>query len=59
MHILNVAVCVKEFVFPSIYSVLVYHWYINANMGLWWVVSQLNIFPTLEQANTMITIFYL
>ena len=39
-------------VFPSVYSVLVYHRYTNANIGSEWVITQLNIFPTLEHTNS-------
>ena len=33
MYLLNIPLCVNELVFPSIYSVLVYHW----NIEPWWV----------------------
>ena len=51
MYIIDVSVCVNELVFPSIYSVLVDHGYINANISPWWVVTQLNILLTTKQSN--------
>ena len=33
MYVLNFYICVNELVFPSVYSVLVYHGYTNANIG--------------------------
>ena len=38
-------------VIPSIYSVFVYHRYINANIGPWWIWTWLNIFPIPKHQN--------
>ena len=41
------------FVFPSVYSMLVYQRYTNTNIGPWWMETQQNIFPTTKHSNSM------
>ena len=41
-------------VFPSIYSVLVYHRYTNANIGPLWIRTLLNMFLTPKQPKSEI-----
>ena len=47
-EILSVLVCIIKFIldFPPFCSVLKYHRYIHANISLWRVAIQVNIFPT-------------
>ena len=41
----------------SFLPLLEYHWYINANIGLWWVGTPLNVFFSIKYTNTFIKEF--
>ena len=63
VHILSVTTCfcipfnascmyiLTYIVFPSVYSVLVYHGYTTANISPWWVGIWLNILPIPKHSN--------
>ena len=53
LYISNILLCLIQFIFSFLpfYSVLIYHGYINANIGLWLAEIWVNIFSTTKGSN--------